>query len=168
MTVTEAAPLEPLEVGSLAPSFALTDQFGAPAQIQAGDGKHSLVVFFPYAFSGICTGELSEIRDNLGDFQNDVVDVVAVSCDPMFAARAWSDEEGYFFPVLSDFWPHGAVARAFGVFDEAAGHALRGTFLVDPAGQIIWTLVNPSGERRDFDGFRRVMDEIRTTTARSV
>ena len=79
------------------------------------------MVFFPFAFSGICTGELCEIRDDLEAFANDDVQVLAVSCDPMFTLRACADAQGYFFPLLSDFWPHGEVARAYGVFNETAG-----------------------------------------------
>ena len=93
---------------------------------------------------------LDEIRDNLEPFVSDDLQVVCISCDPMFTLRAWADAEGYFFPLLSDFWPHGEVARAFGVLNEASGAAMRGTFLVDRDGIVRWTLVNGPGERRDF------------------
>ena len=76
-----------------------------------------MVVFFPFAFSGICTGELCEIRDDLGAFVSDDVQVLTISCDHMFTQRAYADAQGYFFPLLSDFWPHGAVASDYGVFD---------------------------------------------------
>lgn len=85
-----------------------------------------LLVFYPFAFSGICTGELGEIRDDLGRFETEHVTTLAISCDPMFSLRGWADQQGYFFPLLSDFWPHGEVARAFGVFDDSAGMARRG------------------------------------------
>ena len=86
--------------------------------------------------------------------------VVGVSCDPMFALRAWDDKEGYFFPLLSDFWPHGEVARRDGVFEETDGFARRGTFFLDPDGIVRWALVNEAGQRRDFSGFHETLASI--------
>ena len=109
-----------------------------------------MVVFYPFAFSGICTGEFCEIRDNLGAFVGDDVQVLGISCDHMFSQRAWADREGYFFPLLSDYWPHGEVTRAFGVLNDRTGAPIRGTFLIGRDGIVHWTLVNGPGERRDF------------------
>ena len=98
-------------VGDVAPDFSLSDQYGATVSLrELRSDSGVLIVFYPFAFSGICTGELTEIRDDLGAFQNEHSAVVAISCDPVFALRAWADQEGYFFPLLSDFWPHGQVA----------------------------------------------------------
>ncbi|WP_035932679.1 peroxiredoxin [Knoellia aerolata] len=150
MTDTSAG----LPVGTRAPSFSLRDQNGAEVALADHLGqRHVLLVFYPWAFSGICTGELTEIRDDLGRFVTEDVQVVTVSCDAMFSLRAYADRDGYFFPLLSDFWPHGEVARAYGVFDEEAGVARRGTFLIDPDGVIRWSLVSGIGERRDFSGY---------------
>lgn len=153
MTVTT-----PLAVGDPAPDFTLHDQNGAEVSLSSFRGdKHVLLVFYPNAFTGICRGELAEIRDRLEDFVGEDREVLTISCDPLYALRAWADAEGYFFPLLSDFWPHGEVARSYGVLDEADGVAVRGTFLVDPDGIIRWTLVNGRGEGRSFDGFRAAM-----------
>ena len=118
-------------------------------------------MFYPFAFSGTCTAELCEIRDSLEDFEGDDVQVLGLSCDTMYALRAWGDREGYSFPMLSDFWPHGAVARAYGVFAESLGFAIRGTFLVGKDGVVQWSLVNPPGEARDFDGYREALAHLR-------
>lgn len=143
-----------LDVGACAPAFSLRDQNGAEVSLADHLGRrHVLLVFYPWAFSGICTGELTEIRDDLGRFVTEDVQVLTVSCDAMFSLRAYADRDGYFFPLLSDFWPHGAVARAYGVFDEHLGVARRGTFLIDPEGTIRWSLVSGIGERRDFSGY---------------
>ncbi len=151
----------PVGVGERAPDFTLRDQYGTPTTLSSFRGDRNVVlVFFPFAFSGICTGELNEVRDDLGSFASADVQVLAVSCDSAFAHRAWADVEGYFFPLLSDFWPHGAVARAFGVFDEDHGMALRGTFLLDRDGVVRWTLVNEPGKRRDFTAYREALREI--------
>ena len=142
-----------LSVGDPAPDFTLRDQNGADTSLADLRAERAvLLVFYPFAFSGVCTSELREIRDELERFESPSVTTVAISCDPMFSLRAWADREGYFFPLLSDFWPHGDVARSYGVFDEGAGRAGRGTFLVGPDGRIAWSLVNPAGERRDFSG----------------
>lgn len=148
----------PLAVGDIAPDFTLRDQNGAKATLGDAVRERSvLLVFYPFAFSGICTGELREIRDDLGSFESSDVTTLAISCDPMFSLRAWADREGYFFPLLSDFWPHGAVAEAYGVLDHDAGMARRGTFLVGRDGRIAWQLVNPAGERRDFAGYHSAL-----------
>ena len=152
-----SAPSAPLGVGDQAPDLTLTDQFGGVFHLSEALAERAvLVVFYPFAFSGICTGELRDIRDDLGAFDNADVQVVAISCDSTFALRAWADREGYFFPLLSDFWPHGAVARAFGVLHER-GFAVRGTFLVGRDGVIRWAQVNDPAERRDFAGYREAV-----------
>ena len=149
-----------LEAGAQAPDFTLSDQNGEELTLSelVAEGPVALV-FFPLAFSGICTGELSEIRDDLGAFDNDGVQVWAISCDPTPSLLAWADKEGYFFPLLSDFWPHGGVAASLGILHER-GFAVRGTFLVDADRVIRWALVNGPGERRDFDAYRRVMATV--------
>lgn len=151
----------PLTVGQTAPDFTLPDQNGEDFSLSAFRGsKNVVLVFFPFAFTGICTGELCEIRDNLGGFVSDKVQVLAISCDSMFTQRAFADKEGYFFPLLSDFWPHGDVARAYGVFDEGEGRPVRGTFLVDREGIIRWTLVNGPGQARDFSTYHAALAEL--------
>ena len=156
-----SAPSAPLEAGDAAPDFSLRDQNGQEVALSEFRGvKNVVLVFYPFAFSGICTGELCEIRDNLGAFVSDEVQVLGISCDHMFSQRAWADKEGYFFPLLSDYWPHGGVARSFGVFHEKAGAALRGTFLIDRDGVIRWSLINEIGQPRDFSGYHAALAEL--------
>lgn len=139
--------------GSKAPDFTLKNQFGEDVTLsQIVTERPTLIVFYPFAFSGICTGELCTIRDTMPSFDDASVRVVGISCDPMFTQRAWAEDQGYDFSLLSDFWPHGEVAKAYGVFDENAGFALRGTFLVDADMTVRWSLVNGPGEARDFTG----------------
>lgn len=158
LTIT---PRAALTVGEAAPDFTLRDQHGKSVSLSDYRGiKSVLVVFYPFAFSGICTGELGEIRDDLGAFESAHVQVVAMSCDHMFTQRAWSDAQGYFFPVLSDFWPHGGTAQAYGVFEQSGGFSMRGTFLIDPEGIVRWALVNGMGEKRDFSGYHAALKEL--------
>ena len=127
-----------LEVGTQAPDFTLKDANREDVTLSSFRGeKNVLLVFYPFAFSGICTGELCQVRDELAAYQNDDVQVIGVSVDTPFSLKAWAEKEGYTFPLLSDFWPHGAVAQAYGVFNEALGCAIRATFLIDKDGKIV-------------------------------
>ncbi|WP_019136876.1 peroxiredoxin [Cellulomonas massiliensis] len=146
------APAGP-EVGLPAPAFSLPDTHGTPVTLAGLGGGPVALVFVPFAFSGTCTGELCELRDNIAAFQQAGVHLAAVSCDPMFSLRAWAEQEGYAFDLLSDFWPHGAAARAYGVFDERAGIALRGSFLVDADGVLRWKVVHPRGQARPLQAY---------------
>lgn len=148
-------------VGQVAPDFTLRDQHGKAVSLSDYKGtKNVVVVFYPFAFSGICTGELCEIRDDLSSFESDDVQVLTISCDHMFTQRAWADAEGYFFPMLSDYWPHGGVAQAYGVFQQSGGFSTRGTFLIDREGVVRWSLVNGPSEKRDFGGYRVALQEL--------
>lgn len=147
------------EVGRPAPEFTLKDQHGQEVSLASltGGGQAVLLVFYPFAFSGTCTGELCEIRDDLSSFANDDVQVVGVSCNPGHALRAWGDAEGYRFPLLSDFWPHGETAKAYGVFMPGLGFAARGSFLVDATGVLRWSLVQGPGEARDPQAYKTAL-----------
>jgi mycoredoxin-dependent peroxiredoxin len=138
----------PLAAGDQAPDFTLQDQNGQEQTLSGFRGERNvLVVFYPLAFSGICTGELNKLRDDLAEFAD--VQVLAVSVDSVYALRAWSEQEGYHFPLLADFWPHGKVAQDYGVFNDKAGMANRGTFLVDTGGVIRFAEMKGPGEPRD-------------------
>ena len=146
--------------GDPAPDFSLPDTHGTPTQLADLRGQSVLVVFYPFAYSGTCTDELSELRDNVEDFEAAGVRLLAVSTDPVFTLKAWQEVEGFGFDLLSDFWPHGAAARSFGVFDEVSGHALRGSFLVDADGIVRWSVVHPRGRRRELEAYREALAEI--------
>jgi peroxiredoxin len=144
-------------VGVTAPDFELSNQYGEPVRLSSFRGQNVVLVFYPFAFSGICTGELCEIRDNLAVFENADATVLAISVDSKFSLRAYADQEGYGFDLLADFWPHGGVASSYGVFDEETGMARRGTFIIDAAGTIRYTVVNPRGQARDFEEYRAAL-----------
>jgi peroxiredoxin len=150
-----------LEIGSPAPDFALRDQHGQTVRLTDFAGAQNVaLVFYPFAFSGICTGELCELRDNPEVFADRNAQLLAVSCDPMYSLRAWAETEKYDFPLLSDFWPHGQTARDYGVFNETTGAALRGTFLVDTAGVLRWSIVNPAGQARPLAAYREAVARL--------
>ncbi|MDQ1623094.1 MAG: mycoredoxin-dependent peroxiredoxin [Actinomycetota bacterium] len=144
-------------VGGPAPDFELVNQFGEPVRLSELRGRNVVVLFYPFAFSGICTGELCEIRDNLALFEAADATVLAVSVDSKFAQRAYAEKEGYDFDLLADFWPHGAVADRYGVFDPDSGMAKRGTFIIDASGIVRYVVVNPPGQARDFAEYRAAL-----------
>jgi peroxiredoxin len=149
------------QVGDLAPDFTLRNQHGQDVTLSSFRGEKTVVlVFFPFAFSGICTDELRGIRDDRAAFEADGAEVLAVSCDHMFSNRAFADQEGYTFSVLSDFWPHGEVARAYGIFNADAGAAERGTYIVDRDGIVRWTVEHGIGEARDLAACRTALAGI--------
>ncbi len=144
-------------VGQQAPDFTLANQYGEPVRLADFRGRNVVLVFYPFAFSGICTGELCEIRDNLSVFEHADAEVLAVSVDSKYALRAYAGQEGYDFSLLADFWPHGAVAERYGVFDAESGMAIRGTFIIDAEGIVRHVVVNPRGQARDLDEYRRAL-----------
>lgn len=150
-----------LTIGTPALDFTLMDQHGSPVTLSSFKGEKNVVIlFYPFAFSGICTGELCALRDDLAAFQNDDVQLLAISCDPMYAQRAFAEQEGYKFPVLADFWPHGAAAKAFGVFNEERGCAVRGTFIVDKNGNLAWQIVNGLGDARNLVEYKSALASL--------
>ena len=139
-----------LPVGSTAPDFTLRDQNQQRVTLSGfRGGKNVLLVFFPLAFTGICQGELDRLRDRLPDFDNDDRAVLAISVGPPPTHKVWATESRFTFPVLSDFWPHGEVSRAYGVFNGEAGYPNRGTFVVDRSGIIRFAEMKQPGEARD-------------------
>lgn len=128
----------PAEVGEEAPDFELAGATDGRLKLSSYRGEKNVVlVFYPFTFTGVCHGELCELRDDPSTFEASGAQVIAISCDSAFSQRKWAEEEGYTFPVLGDFWPHGEVSRAYGVFDEALGCARRGTFVIDKNGIIV-------------------------------
>ncbi|MFS8478671.1 MAG: peroxiredoxin [Micromonosporaceae bacterium] len=151
-----------IEVGAEAPDFTLKDQNNQDVTLSSFRGQRNvLLVFYPLAFSGICHGELCEVRDNLNQYVNDDVQVLTVSVDSVFAQKTWAQQEGFQFPLLSDFWPHGEVARKFGVFNEERGIANRGTFIIDREGIVRFAEMNMPGEPRDQDAWRKALAALR-------
>jgi peroxiredoxin len=150
-----------LAVGDQAPDFTLKDQNNQEWTLSEFRGdRNVLVVFYPLAFSGICTGELDHLRDHLAEFAD--VQLLAVSVDSVFTLRAWSDQRGYDFPLLSDFWPHGTVAQDYGIFNDKAGIANRGTFSVDADGIIRFAGMNGPGEGRDQAVWKQALAALPT------
>jgi mycoredoxin-dependent peroxiredoxin len=148
-----------VDVGSKAPEFTLKDYNNEKVSLSSFFGaKPVLLVFYPFAFSGICTGELCQLRDDFSSFEG--VQVLGVSVDTPYSLKVWAEQEGYQFPLLSDFWPHGAVAQQFDVFNEKAGMANRGTFLIDKDGVVRFAELNQPGEARNQEAWKKAIASL--------
>lgn len=146
-------------VGSPAPDFTARNQHGEQVRLSDYAGRRDVVlVFYPYAFSQVCTSELAALRDRPELLA--AAEFLAISCDPMYTLRAYADAQKLEFGLLSDFWPHGAIASAYGVFDADRGCAVRGTFVVDRTGVIRWSVVNPIPEARDLDDYAAALASL--------
>ena len=149
-----------ISVGDRAPDLSLPDQDKQVVALSDLRGTPVLLVFYPFAFSRLCTVELCRLRDELADYTDAGVRVLAVSTDPVFSLKAYREQEGLDFPLLSDFWPHGAAAQAYGVFNERAGMALRATFLLDGDGVVRFAQVNSPGDVREQSEWKAAVAQL--------
>lgn len=151
----------PAEIGQPAPEFTLTSQYGEKVSLSDYRGQKNVVLmFYPFAFTGTCTGELCAIRDRYTDFVNDESVVLSVSCDSPHTLRVFAEQEGLTHPMLSDFWPHGTVSRDYGAFLEEKGFATRATFVIDKAGVVRWSVINGPGEARSADDYAAALADL--------
>jgi peroxiredoxin len=156
-----SSPQQLVQVGDVAPDFTLKDQNNEEVTLSSFRGDRAvLLIFYPLAFTGICTGELCAVRDDISTFQNDDVQVMTISVDSPYSHKIFAEREGYTFPLLSDFWPHGAVAQAYGVFNDEVGFANRGTFLVDKDGIVRFAEMNTPGEGREAQDWRDAIKSL--------
>jgi peroxiredoxin len=147
-----------LLIGDLAPDFSLPNQFGETVTLSQFRGvKPVVIVFYPLSFSGICTGELCEIRDNFSKFESSEAELLAISVDSKYVQKVFAEHEGYKFSVLADFWPHGQVAKDYGVFLEEHGISNRATFVIDKDGVLVAKFVTAPGQARSLDEYDRAL-----------
>ena len=150
-----------LTVGDAAPDFTLSNQYGQQVSLSDYRGKKNVVVmFYPFAFTGICTAELCTLRDRKDEFENDETVTLSISCDSVPSLKVFAAQEGLTHNLLSDYWPHGTVSRDYGVFLEDKGLATRGTFVIDKEGVIRWLVVNAPGEGRDADDYAAALASL--------
>ncbi len=150
-----------IDIGAPAPDFELKDPANEVVTLSQYAGTPVLIVFYPFTFTGVCEGELCRIRDDYSQFESAGVQVLAISCDSRHAQRIWSEQQGYQFPVLSDFWPHGAAAKAYGVFNEALGCANRASFLINAEGVVVDTFASADlGTPREAERYTEALAKL--------
>ena len=147
-----------IEVGQLAPDFEIKNQFGELVKLSDLRGEQNVVlVFFPYAFTPRCTAELCTIRDERTSLEGEDTVVLGISNDPVPSLKAFAEQSKIEYSLLSDFYPHGAVSKAYGVFLEDKGFATRATFVIDKAGVVRWSVLNTPADVRDTDEYRAAL-----------
>jgi mycoredoxin-dependent peroxiredoxin len=140
-----------IRTGDRAPEFDLEETWERRVRLSDFHGRSNvLLVFHPFAFTAVCEEEARDLQENLPSFRNANTEIVFVSCDSSAARQAWKRELGAEYIFASDFWGHGAVAKAYGVFNETTGAPVRGTFLIDTDGTVIWSLVKQSERRTEM------------------
>jgi len=150
-----------MQIGDVAPDFELPSQNNEKIKLSDFRGKKNVVVvFYPAAFTGTCTGELCALRDDLSAFKNDDVELLAISCDTPFTLKVFADQEKYDFTMLSDFWPHGETAMKYGVFIPERGFATRGTFIINKDGKLHWSVVISPSDSRNIADYKAALASL--------
>jgi peroxiredoxin len=150
-----------LAAGDAAPEISLRDQHGQDQSLESRRGRRNvLLVFYPFAFTGVCAGEIAALSAKASAWDELGTDLIAVSCDPVPSLRVFAEQQGVDFPLVSDFWPHGAVATAYGAFDESLGAAGRSTFVIDREGVIRWTTRTDIANPRDISDYLKALAEL--------
>lgn len=147
-------------VGDLAPDFTAPDVHGASVSLAGLRGRPVLVVFVPFAFTPVCTDEAAALQQAWPRWQERGVQLLMISCDSVPTLRRWADEHQVGFDVLSDFWPHGQVARAYGAFSDVDGAADRLSALIDANGVLRWRARAPRGVARPVAGYQAAIDAL--------
>jgi mycoredoxin-dependent peroxiredoxin len=150
-----------VDVGDEAPDFELRDQHAQLHRLSDHRGKDNvLLVFYPFAFTGVCTGEMTALRDDLAALQASGTVVYAISCDTVPSLRAFADQERLSHSLLSDFWPHGAVSTSYGVFNDTLGAAERGSFVIDRSGLVRWSVRSRLPDARSIVDYQKALAEL--------
>ncbi len=150
-----------LKAGQKAPDFTLKDQNKSEVTLSSFVPKTNVViVFYPFTFTPVCEGEMCALRDDMKALESLDAQVLAISCDSLFAHKKWAEENSLDFPILADFWPHGEVAKAYGVFNEDLGAASRGTFIVDKEGIIRFTVLNALPDARTIEDYKKALADL--------
>jgi peroxiredoxin len=142
-----------VEVGSEAPDFTLRDENGQEFTLSSLRGRNAVLVFYPLAFSGICTRELHDLSESADRYDAAGAEVIGISIDSPFTLKAFKRDENLKAKLLSDFHPKGAVAKQYDAYIEEAGVATRATFVIDKDGKIAHKVVTHPGEARNQDEY---------------
>ena len=153
-----------LELGSVAPSFTLKSSDKVDVSLSDYAGKNVVVLFFPLAFTGVCTTELCSIRDNKGDYESLNAEVLAISVDSLFTLDKFKSEQGYNFPLLSD-WNKDVSASYGALYDEFVlgmkGVSKRSAFVVDKEGKIRYAeVLENAGELPNFAAINETLKQL--------
>jgi peroxiredoxin (alkyl hydroperoxide reductase subunit C) len=133
-----------IQAGEPVPEFTLRDEEGKPFTNRDIAGQTAVLVFFPNAFSPVCTDQFNLYQEVLGELEARGAKLYGVSCDQSWSLHRFREELGVDIPMLSDFEPKGAVSRAFGAYFEPAGFSNRALVVIRPDGVVKWSYEAPS------------------------
>ncbi|MBI5806344.1 redoxin domain-containing protein [candidate division TA06 bacterium] len=147
-----------MKIGQKAPDFVLRDQHGTEFKLSELRGRKVLLSFHPLAFTKICSRQMQALEKNLKAF--DLLNTVpaGLSVDTVPSKHAWAKAlKVKNLRMLSDFWPHGKVAKDYGIFRREQGFSERANILVDEFGKVIWIKVYPIKELPDLNEVLKVL-----------
>jgi peroxiredoxin len=141
-----------IKVGSKAPDFALKDQNGKAVRLSGLAGKKVLLSFRPLAWTAVCHDQMRALEENHAQFDELNTLALGIGVDSMPSNKAWAESMGIKNTrLLSDFWPHGAVAKAYGIFRESDGFSERANILINERGKVIFAQTYPIAQQPDVE-----------------
>jgi mycoredoxin-dependent peroxiredoxin len=151
----------PATVGQPAPDFKLRDTQNNEVSLSDLKGSKAIIAFIPFPNTGICDGEACALRDDYTELSKDGSKVVIISCHARPLLGMWVAQHNITFPVLADFWPHGAVAQAYGCFNDQLGVSMRASYVLDANGVVKEIIQTGSlGEARDEAAYAKALAAI--------
>jgi len=162
--VTQNKKIMSIEVGTAAPGFTLLDSDKNKISLSDYKGKNVLLLFYPQAFTSVCTRELCAVRDDIGRYNNSTASVLGISVDSVFTLKQYKEVQGYNFPLLSDF--NKEVSAAYDcLYDEwilgMKGVSKRASFVIDGEGIIRFVeILESANDYPDFEGINKTLDSL--------
>ncbi|MDF1502750.1 redoxin domain-containing protein [Roseisolibacter sp. H3M3-2] len=150
----------PLPPGAAAPDFTLPATGGDALALSSLRGRPVILAFYPADWSPVCGDQMALYNQVLPAFRAHDAALLGVSVDGVWCHRAFADDRRLHFPLLADFEPKGAVARAYGVYDDAEGTSERALFVLDAAGVVRWSFVSPAAVNPGADGILDALDRL--------
>jgi peroxiredoxin len=147
-----------IETGAPAPDFSLLDQDGQRVSLEDLRGQTSVLAFYPLDFSPVCTDQLNVYDEVLDDLEREGAKLYGISVDSAYCHKAFQSALGIRIPLLADFHPKGAVAQAYGVYDEKWGNSARALVMIDPDLKIKW--VHRSASPLEIPGANLIFDAL--------
>jgi peroxiredoxin len=149
-----------LAPGITAPDFQLPVTPDQKLSLSELRGKPVVLAFYPADWSPVCGDQLALYNEILSDFQGQGAELVGISVDGVWCHTAYAKDRNLHFPLLADFEPKGAVARAYGVYNDDLGFAERALFVIDKAGIIRWSYISPIGVNPGADGILEALEGL--------
>jgi peroxiredoxin len=149
-----------IAAGGVAPAFELRSAPDRTVKLSDFRGQSLILVFYPADWSPVCTDQLALYNELLPLFQEHRAKLLGISVDSAWSHRAFAESRNLRFPLLADFEPKGAVARAYGVYNQQDGTSQRALFVIDSDGIVRWSYISPDDVNPGADGILRALEEL--------